>query len=195
LFLTKVLFRHLLVPAALAAGTFHAVVAQDLSPRIAICATCHGQDGNSRAAAIPSLAGQPRTFLENQLIMIREGIRVIPVKSGQLDGITDREVIALSKYFSGQTLIPVASQRDEGLFRRGEHLSREMLCGTCHVSDFKGRDQMPRLAGQRENYLFHSMRQFKNNQATGRDTIMAASLYGIADQDLIAIAHYLSQLK
>ena len=76
-----------------------------------------------------------------------------------------------------------------------EHLSREMLCGTCHLSDFKGRDQMPRLAGQRENYLLHSMRQFKNNQATGRDTIMAASLYGIADQDLVAIAHYLSQLK
>jgi len=127
--------------------------------------------------------------------MIREGIRVIPVKSGQLDGITDREVIALSKYFSGQTLIPVVSQRDESLFKRGEYLSREMLCGTCHLSDFKGRDQMPRLAGQRENYLLHSMRQFKNNQATGRDTIMAASLYGIADQDLIAIAHYLSQLK
>ena len=54
---------------------------------------------------------------------------------------------------------------------------------------------MPRLAGQRETYLLHSMRQFKNNQATGRDTIMAASLYGIADQDLVAIAHYLSQLK
>lgn len=54
---------------------------------------------------------------------------------------------------------------------------------------------MPRLAGQREDYLVHSMLQFKNNQATGRDTIMTASLYGISDADIKAIAHYLSQLN
>jgi cytochrome c553 len=41
----------------------------------------------------------------------------------------------------------------------------------------------------------YSMRQFRSNQATGRDTIMAASLYGMSDDDLKAIAHYLSQLK
>jgi cytochrome c553 len=39
------------------------------------------------------------------------------------------------------------------------------------------------------------MRQFRNNQAIGRDTIMAASLYGMNDDDLRAIAQYLSQLK
>jgi cytochrome c553 len=54
---------------------------------------------------------------------------------------------------------------------------------------------MPRIATQREDYLLYSMRQFRSNQATGRDTIMAASLYGMSDDDLKAIAHYLSQLQ
>jgi hypothetical protein len=35
----------------------------------------------------------------------------------------------------------------------------------------------------------------KANQAVGRDSIMIASLYGITDEDLQAIAHYLSMLS
>ena len=181
--------------AAFAASIGQSVVAQDLGSRLVACAACHGIDGNSKTSASPSLAGQPKTFLENQIIMIREGIRVIPAMTGQLDGIPDKEVIALAKHFSSQTLKPLESKRDDALFKRGEQLSRQMLCGTCHLADYKGRDQMPRLAGQREDYLLHSMRQFRNNQAIGRDTIMAASLYGISDADLTAIAHYLSQLN
>jgi cytochrome c553 len=53
---------------------------------------------------------------------------------------------------------------------------------------------MPRLAAQREDFLLHSMRQFASNQAVGRDTLMAASLHGLSDSDLIAIAHYLSRI-
>lgn len=168
---------------------------QDLGSRLVACAACHGADGNSKTSASPSLAGQPRTFLENQMIMIREGIRDIPAMKGQLEGVSDADVIALAKHFSSQKLIPLEIQRNETLYQRGAQLSKQMLCGTCHLPDYRGRDQMPRLSGQREDYLLHSMRQFRNNEATGRDTIMAASLYGIPDADLIAIAHYLAQTK
>lgn len=193
--MTKSFRRNCLILAALAAGIWQQATAQDLGSRLVACAACHGADGNSKTSASPSLAGQPKTFLENQIIMIREGIRVIPAMTGQLDGIPDKEVIALARHFSGQTLKPLDAKRNEGLYKRGEILSRQMLCGTCHLADYKGRDQMPRLAGQREDYLLHSMLQFKNNQAIGRDTIMTASLYGISDDDIKAIAHYLSQLN
>jgi len=133
--------------------------------------------------------------LENNLIMIREGIRDIPVMKGQLDGLSDPQIIALAKFYSSQTLKPVPGKRDEALYERGQFLSKQALCGTCHLPDYVGREQMPRLAGQREDYLLHTMRQFRNNQAIGRDTIMSASLYGMNDDDLKAIAQYLSQLK
>lgn len=169
--------------------------AQDIGPRLVSCAACHGVDGNSKIFASPSLAGQPKTFLENQLIMIREGIRDIPAMKGQLDGVRDPEIIALATHFSRLPLKPLDAPRKVALFERGATLSKQMLCGTCHLPDYRGRDQMPRLAGQREDYLLHSMRQFRDNQAIGRDTIMTASLYGIPDADLIAIAHYLAQIK
>jgi len=169
--------------------------AQDVSAKLAVCGACHGPDGNSTMAGTPSLAGQPKIFLENNLIMIREGIRDIPVMKGQLDGLSDPQIIALAKFYSSQTLKPVPGKRDEALYERGQFLSKQALCGTCHLPDYVGREQMPRLAGQREDYLLHTMRQFRNNQAIGRDTIMSASLYGMNDDDLKAIAQYLSQLK
>jgi cytochrome c553 len=185
-----------LILSGVSAVVFSGVTgAQDIGSRLVSCAACHGVDGNSKTSASPSLAGQPRTFLENQMIMIREGIRDIPAMKGQLDGVRDPEIIALAKYFSGLPLKPLDAPRKTALFERGAILSKQMLCGTCHLPDYRGRDQMPRLAGQREDYLLHSMRQFRDNQAIGRDTIMTASLYGISDTDLVAIAHYLAQLR
>ena len=169
--------------------------AQDISAKVQVCGACHGPDGNSKIAGTPSLAGQPKTFLENQLVMIREGMRDIPAMKGQLDGVNDATIIALAKFYASSPAVSQAGVRNPALFEKGPVISKEALCGTCHLPNYVGRDQMPRIAAQREDYLLYSMRQFRSNQAIGRDTIMAASLYGMSDDDLKAIAHYLSQLK
>ena len=186
--------------AALLSGVYLSIVAplsfaQDISAKLTVCAACHGADGNSTMSGSPSLAGQPRIFLENNLIMMREGIRDIPAMKGQLDGLTDPQIIAIAKFYAGHILKPEHGKHHDALYERGKLLSKESLCGTCHLPNYVGREQMPRLAGQREDYLLHSMRQFRNNTATGRDTIMAASLYGMNDDDLKAIAHYLALTK
>jgi len=169
--------------------------AQDIGAKIQVCGACHGPDGNSRIAGTPSLAGQPKTFLENQMVMIREGLREIPAMKGQLDGLSDTAIITIAKFYTSSQAISQAGSRNIALFEKGQVISKEALCGTCHLQNYVGRDQMPRIAAQREDYLLYSMRQFRSNQATGRDTIMAASLYGMSDDDLKAIAHYLSQLQ
>jgi cytochrome c553 len=186
--------------AALLSGAYLSIVAplsygQDINARLNACGVCHGADGNSSASGTPSLAGQPKVFLENSLILIREGIRQIPVMKGQLDGVSDPQIIAMAKFYTSQTLNPEPSKRDDALYERGQILSKQALCGTCHLPNYVGREQMPRLAGQREDYLLHTLRQFTHNTAKGRDTIMAATLYGINDDDLKALAHYLSQAK
>ena len=169
--------------------------AQDISTKLQVCGACHGPDGNSKIAGTPSLAGQRKTFLENQLVMIREGMRDLPAMKGQLDGVNDATIIAIAKFYADSPAVSQAGPRNPALFEKGQVISKEALCGTCHLPNYVGRDQMPRIAAQREDYLLYSMRQFRSNQAIGRDTIMAASLYGMSDDDLKAIAHYLSQLK
>lgn len=170
------------------------VWAQDISARLMACAACHGADGNSQLPNIPSLAGQPKVFLENQLVIIREGLREIPAMKGLLDGVSDAEITAMAGHFAKLPARNAPPPGDAALMAQGKALAEGMRCGICHLPDYRGREQMPRLSGQREDYLLYSMLQFKNNQATGRDTIMAASLYGVSDADLKALAHFLARV-
>ena len=190
--LLSVVRRCVLVGAALAAAP--AAMAQIAPQRLALCAACHGADGNSTLKGIPSLAAQPKLFLENQLVLIREGVRDIPSMKGMLNGVSDAEVTALAKYYADKPLAPVPTDRDAEVFARGGKLAEGMRCGICHLPTYLGREQIPRLAGQREDYLLLSMQQFKNNQAIGRDSNMAASVYGVSDQDLQDISYFLARL-
>lgn len=181
--------RALVLLAALAAP---AAWAQAVPARAAACGACHGADGNATQPGMPSLAAQPVVFLENTLVMIREGLREIPAMKGQLDGVSDAEITALARHYAGlkpaQPGAPAYAERA----RRGALISRQALCGTCHESDYRGREQIPRLAGQREDYLLATMRMFRSGVTPGRDTMMSAALNGMSDEDLVALAHYLS---
>jgi cytochrome c553 len=179
---------------ALAAGLALPVSAAP-PPRLNQCLSCHGADGRSPQPMVPHLASQPRVFLENTLIMIREGLRPVAAKRGLLDGVGDAEVSALADYFSRQAAPPGAAARDEAAFRRGQALASQGLCGTCHLPNYAGQQQMPRLAGQREEYLSHSMKRFRDNQAEGRDTMMNGVLRGLSDAAVADLAHYFSQLR
>jgi len=168
--------------------------AQPAPALVTLCSACHGPNGNSQLKDIPSLAGQPKIFIENQLVLIREGMRDIAQMKGMLDNVPDSELTALAVYYASLPVAKPTAKRQAALFSRGEKLSQEMRCGICHLPTYVGREQMPRLAGQREDYLLFTMRAMKANQAVGRDSIMIASLYGISDEDLQAISHYLSRL-
>jgi len=170
-------------------------VAQKLPARANMCNACHGPNGNAVLKDMPSIAGQPKVFIENQLVLIREGMRDIPQMKGVLDNVPDTELTELATYYSSLKIAKPTAQKQVALHDKGETLSKEMRCGICHLPTYVGRDQMPRLAGQREDYLLYTMRAMQANQAIGRDPIMIASLYGISDEDLKAISHFLSRLS
>ena len=163
--------------------------------RLATCIACHGADGNSAIPGTPSLAGQPRIFLENYLVMTREGIRGTDVMQALLKGVSDREIIALSKHFSDLKAQASAGPTDIDLFEKGKDIAARSRCASCHEPTYHGREQMPRLAGQREEFLAEVMLQYRQNRRPGGDTLMAAALYGIPESDFKAMAHYLSRLK
>jgi cytochrome c553 len=184
----KTLF--LLAAAWLAAPSWGQLSVQ----RQAVCAACHGATGHSHMQGVPSLAAQPKLFLETQLVLMREGIRDVPSMKGMLDGLTDNELTAIAQYYSEFPLPNPPAEQQTALFEYGQKLSKDMRCAICHLPTFLGRDQIPRLAGQREDFLYSSMMQFKNNQAMGRDSNMAASVQGVSDDDLRALAYYLSRV-
>ena len=68
--------------------------------RVVACAECHGSDGTSAKAGVPSIAGQPKVFLENYLVLTREGLRGSDEMRKLLKGVPDKDIVALAYHFS-----------------------------------------------------------------------------------------------
>ena len=56
-----------------------------------------------------------------------------------------------------------------------------------------GRDQVPRLAGQREDFLARTMAEYRDGVRVGADSQMNGAVAGLTDAQIAALAHYLSQ--
>jgi cytochrome c553 len=177
---------------AASAGAQQPPLPEALKAKVATCAACHGADGHAGVAGAPHLAAQPRLFIENRLVMMREGLSVVPQMAGLLDGLSDAQLTALSRHYAAMPLKPERPARDAARAARGAALSQRAQCGSCHLPDYAGREQIPRLAGQREDYLLQSMRDFAAGRTAGRDTLMSNALLGLTDADLQDLAHHLA---
>jgi cytochrome c553 len=186
-------FRHWR-PLALAAAAFFAVPASaqnlTLAERIEQCGTCHGEDGNSKLEHIPSLAGQPAFFTLNQLILMREGVRRIEAMAPFVKDLKDPHIEALATHFEKLPAKPSGETVDPTLAARGEKIAVERRCASCHLPTFAGQQQMPRLAKQRIDYMIQAMKQYLTDSRSGADTAMTASIFGLRDDDIAALAHY-----
>jgi len=180
--------------AAVLMGT--AAIAAPPQATITLCESCHGKGGNSDIALTPSLAGQPDIFITNQLILFREGLRNSPVMQGVAKGMKDKDAIELGKHFAKSPVKLIATTPvDPKLEVRGRQLIDKMHCGQCHLPNFAGRSQIPRLAGQREDYLVAAMREYRDGKRSSADTTMTEVLSGVADADITALGHFLARRK
>ena len=179
-------------PWLLAALLFSPPAAAQLAER---CAYCHGPDGTSVTPGIPSIAAQPKVYIENLLILMREGVRGGEAMQQQMKGVSDREIVALAAHFSKLPLRPTPGAADAELMKQGRLASTKYRCGICHLRDYRGRDGSPRLAGQREDYLFDIMRAFRDAPPPGTEANMSAAMYGVSDADIRALAHLLARSR
>lgn len=68
----------------------------------AACAACHGADGNSAVTSFPKLAGQNRDYLYHALKDYKAGKRKNPIMAGQVQNLSDADMLDLAMYFSKQ---------------------------------------------------------------------------------------------
>ncbi|MCX8134810.1 MAG: c-type cytochrome [Roseococcus sp.] len=158
------------------------------------CVACHGPAGVSAVPLTPSLAGQQADFLALQMILFREGLRQVPAMAEPVRGLTDQQILDIAGWFAAQPSAPKPDRgpRDEALARRGAELSAARNCNACHLTDYAGRANVPRINHQREDYLVHSLTQYRDNLRVGADTQMNGLMHGLSNADIRAIAHYLA---
>ncbi|MDQ2075345.1 cytochrome c [Marinimicrobium sp. ABcell2] len=64
------------------------------------CMGCHGPQGISRVRSYPSLAGQSKEYLQEQMLAYRSGERDDPMMSSIARNLSDEDIVALSHYYA-----------------------------------------------------------------------------------------------
>jgi cytochrome c553 len=146
-------------------------------------------------ATTPSLAAQPESFLQWQLVYFRSGTRKSPVMQPLAEGLSDGDIRELSAYFAA---LPPASKdsaapADAAMYAVGEKLAQQHRCASCHRDDYAGANAAARTANQREDYLLKALRDFKAGARTGGGVAaMADVVYPLGDEQLQALARYMA---
>jgi cytochrome c553 len=170
--------------------------AASLEERLAVCAACHGEKGIAVLPEAPSLAGQPVLYTQIQLFLFREGQRVNAAMNAAAQDLTDDELTALAEWYAKQPpQAAAAPAADAALDARGRELAVTHRCGTCHLPDYSGRDQIPRIAAQAEAYLLQALRDYKGGARSGDGAQMAEVVYALSEDDMKALAHHISHYK
>jgi cytochrome c553 len=168
------------------------------------CFACHGVDGvateNGLAIDknVPNLAGETDLYLQFQLVFFRKGVRKNEVMNAMAEQLSDDDLRNLSAYFASLPApnLPEPGDSAPKDTELGGKVAAAIHCTNCHGDHLEGVDNIPRLAGQREHYLYKALRDFKSGARTSTGAAgMAEVVYPLGDLEMNALAHYLSRLR
>ncbi len=201
----------LIALAVAAAGHAHGAVGvseQDLKAKVAYCETCHGPSAQGFRGfyPIPRLAGQQPEYLKNQLEAFAQHRRTNNIMFNVAHTLSPAMLTALTTFFQNLDPKPLGGAAKE-LIPAGMKIYKDGIpdadippCASCHGPDAKGDGQFPRLAGQLHDYIFNKLTNWTKER--GQDpnnpdpsTIMEPIAHGLKEQQIQAIAAYVSSLE
>ncbi|MEC7119856.1 MAG: c-type cytochrome [Pseudomonadota bacterium] len=181
----------------------------------AVCAACHGADGNSASAEFPRLAGQNAKYIYKQLMDYKSGHRDNAIMKAQVAALSPKQMADLAAYFSsrrsGVSLAdPVTVAAGEKLYRGGDATRGIVPCSGCHSPDGRGNAlaAFPRLGGQHASYVKAQLQAFRsagrhdatgtkrgNDAAKAGDTGMMQMVASrLSDEDIEVLSNFISGL-
>jgi cytochrome c553 len=156
------------------------------------CLGCHGIEGYRNAYPsyrVPKLGGQKAAYLVIALKGYRDGTRVHPTMDAQASSLTDQQIEDVAAY--------LASLGGESVAAGGStapSFDLASTCTACHGQNGISMSPMwPTLAGQHEDYLVHSLNQYRDGTRT--DAVMAPMAATLSDEDVKILAEYYSRLE
>src|SRR5882757_8693911 len=187
--------RKIITALAFASIAFPAT-AETIQERAATCLACHGERGTSETENTPSLGGQQAPYALIQLFMFREKLRTFEPMNEMAKSLTDDDLRTFSDFIA--TLpkpVPPTDAGDAARMARGQALAQQNRCNTCHNTDFSGKDNVPRIANQREDYLAKTLAEYKDNSRHGYDASMADVMQPIAKEQIADLAYYIAHVR
>jgi cytochrome c553 len=167
----------------------------------AVCAACHGADGNSTIATNPKLAQQHPEYLMKELQDFKSGKRTSPIMQGFASQLSDADMKNIAYWAASQKAKP-GFAKDKALVAMGERIYRGGIadrqiaaCAGCHEPNGAGiPSQYPRLSGQQEEYVQAQLKAFRDG-ARKNSPQMADVTAKLSDKEISAVADYIAGLR
>lgn len=194
-----------------AIGTATAPIArQGLQAKAQYCQDCHGKAGQGYNGflPIPRIAGQTRKYIENQLLAFSESRRDknISVDIPKVHAVSPAMRSALAAHFNRLNPEPIGDgQKDlvsngRKIYAEGVPEDNVPACSGCHGPEAKGRDEIPRLAGQLNSYTEKELTNWskergRNSSSEDVGGAMLPVARSLSQPQIAAVSAYLSYLK
>jgi cytochrome c553 len=158
-----------------------------------LCAACHGANGRSDMPGTPALAGQHSFYAITQLFLFRERRRSNEAMTAVARPMSDADLQGFANFIGALPPVlapPPATPPDAARMKKGAELAQQHKCLVCHGADFAGGQQVPRIAGQREDYLQMTLRGFKSGERPGYTMAMGEAVNRVTPDELDTLAYY-----
>jgi cytochrome c553 len=188
-------------PAAAAKAPAKPDLVQGEAKYTAVCAACHGADGNSGTPANPKLAQQHPEYIVKQLEEFKSGKRVSPVMQGFAAQLTEADMKNVAAFVGGKKA-KAGFAKDKELVALGERIYRGGIadrqvaaCAGCHSPNGAGVPaQFPRLSGQHADYTASQLVAFRDG-ARKNSVQMSQVAAKMNDREIRAVADYIAGLR
>ncbi|MDI9329800.1 MAG: c-type cytochrome [Alphaproteobacteria bacterium] len=167
----------------------------------AMCAACHGADGNSSAPENPKLAGQYSEYLNKQLTEFKSGKRANAIMSGMAAALSDEDMKNVSAWLAAQKpKAGFAKDKEnvalgERIFRGGIADRQIAACSGCHSPSGAGiPSQYPRMSGQHAQYNIAQLTAFRDG-VRKNSTQMTQIAAKLNDREIKAVSDYMAGLR
>lgn len=170
----------------------------------AVCAGCHGVDGNSMSPEFPKLAGQGAAYIAKQLADYKnpKSGRSNPIMMGMAAGLSEGDMDNLGAYYASQKATPGSAMADAATLKKGERLYRGgnaefgiAACMSCHGPSGHGiPPHFPRVSGQHSAYTQKQLYAFKTGERANDDTVMTRIAFKLSAAEIKAVSEYMAGL-
>jgi cytochrome c553 len=193
----------LAAPAGAQDRTTSTVARQDVQAKLQYCNVCHGVSAQGFLGyyPIPRLAGQQIPYIENQLQGFSEHKRTNNIMFNVGHVLSPAMITALATSFHELDPKPLGDGPKElvaagkTIYDAGIPSANVPACGSCHGADAKGAGQFPRLAGQLYAYVSLQLTNWSKERGESTSDIMTPIARGMTEQQIKAVAAYVSHLE
>ena len=147
-----------------------------------MCRTCHGIDGYAAIPIAPHIGGEPKEYLESQLMAYKTGLREHEMMSVVAGGLSAQQISDVAAWYASHT---AQATLPDGVSEE----AAPQQCVSCHGAD--GLSQLldaPNLAGETNIYIDTQLKAFKRGQR--QHDIMSEIAADLSDAEIRDIANW-----